>query len=65
MFSSRALGVVNVKVYAVASFRPLIAAVPASMFTVYLVANGSRLAGVKMRIVVPDHRNVPAAFGVR
>src|SRR4051794_16997218 len=50
--------------YGVASRRPLIAAVPASMVTSYFVASGSRLAGVKIRIVVPDHLKVPAAAGV-
>src|SRR5215472_14998918 len=62
--SRRTDGVVNVKLYAADSFRPLRAAVPASMVTAYFVANGSRLAGVKIRIVVPDQRNDPFTLGV-
>src|SRR5207237_2945317 len=33
------------------------------MATSYFVATGSRFAGVKIRIVVPDQRNVPATAG--
>ena len=43
--------------------RPLTAAADASIVTSYFVASGSRRDGVKIRIVVPDHRKVPATAG--
>ena len=42
----------------------LTAAVPASMVTSYFVANSSCRAGVRIRMFVPDHRNVPVMLGV-
>ena len=61
--SSRAVGVVNVKEYGRSSRRPLSAAAEASILTSYFVASGSLRAGVKIRIVVPDHRKVPSTAG--
>ena len=58
------MGVMKLKVYGVARRRPLTAVVPASIRTSYFVASGSRLAGVKIKTVVPDHRKVPATVGV-
>src|SRR5262245_13113663 len=36
----------------------------AAIVTLYLVASGSGFAGVKIRVVVPDQRNVPATAGL-
>jgi hypothetical protein len=55
---------VKLNAYGDASFRPLTAVVPASIRTSYFVASGRRRAGVKMRMVVPDQRYVPATAGV-
>ena len=49
----------KLKVYGLSSRRPLSAVVEASIRTSYFVASGSLRAGVKIRIVVPDQRNVP------
>ena len=45
------------------SFRPLTAVAVVSTVTSYLVENGSGRSGVKIRIVVPDHRNDPLTAG--
>src|SRR5918994_1703026 len=51
--------------YGCAGLRPLIAVADASIVTSYFVAFGRRasLAGVKIRIVVPDQRKVPGTAG--
>ena len=48
-----------------ASFRPLTAVADGSIVTWYVVAYGRGRfgSGVKMRIVVPDQRNVPCSAG--
>ena len=65
MRSSLTVGVVNEKVYGSASLRPLTAVADVSTVTSYSVANGNGGFGfgVKIRRVVPDHRNVPAIAG--
>src|SRR5690348_4609377 len=62
--NNRAVGVRKEKVKGCARRRPLIAAAAASIVTVYSVASGSARDGVKIRIVDPDQRNVPATAGV-
>src|SRR5919198_764915 len=62
--SSRAVGVVKVRVYGWARRRPLSAVALVSIVTSYFVASGSRFAGVKIRMVVPDQRNVPFTAGL-
>ena len=44
--------------------RPLTAVALAAIVTSYFVAAGNFFAGVKIRIVVPDQRYVPATAGV-
>src|SRR5262249_33849380 len=61
---SFAVGVVNVKLYGEASLRPLTAVADGAIAILYLVARGSGFAGVKIRMVVPDQRNVPATAGL-
>ena len=63
VWSRFAVGVMKLNVYGAASLRPLTAVVPASIVTSYFVASGSRFAGVRIRMVVPDHRYVPATAG--
>src|SRR5689334_7465131 len=59
--SSLTVGVVNENRYGAASRRPLTATADVSTLTSYWVAFGSLRdgSGVKIRIVVPDQRNVP------
>jgi hypothetical protein len=53
---------VNVNLAGFASFRPLTAVAAVLTVTVYVVANGNGLfgSGVKISVVVPDQRYVPA-----
>ena len=66
MLRSLTVGVVKLNWWGRPSRRPLTAVAVAAIVTSYLVAYGSgRLAsGVKMRMVVPDHRNEPGIAGV-
>src|SRR5262245_45831867 len=63
--SRRTVGVVNRNDCGRASVRPLTAVAVASTVTSYDVAYGSgrRESGVKIRIVVPDHRKLPGIAG--
>src|SRR5262249_51893739 len=63
--SSLTVGVVNEKRCGAPRRRPLTAAADVSTVTSYCVAFGSLRdgSGVKIRIVVPDQRNVPAIVG--
>ena len=65
VWSSFTVGVVKLKVCGCSRRRPLTATALASIVTSYRVANGSGFfgSGVKIRIVVPDQRNVPGTEG--
>src|SRR6185436_4579895 len=57
------VGVVNVNSTGSSRVLPATERAFSSIVTVYCVAYGSCLSGVKMSVVVPDHRNMPFTLG--